>query len=211
MQYRKKPVIIDAIQWTGSNEFDIIEFIRDDSYYFEFNAENKTIKIKTLEGIMTANVEDYIIRGVKGEYYPCKPDIFKQTYDILGEDDALIGDFKTENDKDFVYTSNGWVQVYKTKEEKLMYQVLEEVNKLKSIIENHYGIKDNSKDKLIDENFLIAQKYTKLEQAIREIDSMLPEHECNKACFSCPESGQCKEQFAYPIKRIISEALNEQN
>ena len=80
MKYRKKPVIVEAIQWDGSNADEILDF---GSYNIvATNTEEGTeISIHTLEGIMTASIGDYIIRGVAGECYPCKPDIFNKTYE----------------------------------------------------------------------------------------------------------------------------------
>ena len=75
-KYIKKPVLIEAVQWTGENTDDIYDFIKE--YDFSFN--DKKLNITTLEGVMTASVGDYIIKGVHGEYYPCKPDIFQETY-----------------------------------------------------------------------------------------------------------------------------------
>lgn len=82
MQYQKKPVVVEAFQWTGdeTQEHDpvwIVEAIEKGDVTFS----EKQMFIRTLEGVMTANKGDYIIRGVKGELYPCKPDIFQQTYD----------------------------------------------------------------------------------------------------------------------------------
>lgn len=82
MKYRKKPVIIEAIQFNGWNFDEINDWMFNTkgiypSYFKE------TMTIKTLEGDMVASVGDYIIKGVKGEFYPCKPDIFKQTYEPL--------------------------------------------------------------------------------------------------------------------------------
>lgn len=79
-KYRKKPVVIEAIQWTGDNKNDISNELGGDTgdYYFTPDGE---LFIHTLEGIMKASVGDYIIKGVKGEFYPCKPDIFEATYE----------------------------------------------------------------------------------------------------------------------------------
>lgn len=77
--YRKKPVVIEAVQWNGSNMTEIAEFSKGSKRYIEF--AGNICRIETLEGIMTANLGDYIIKGVKGEFYPCKPDIFKETYE----------------------------------------------------------------------------------------------------------------------------------
>ena len=88
---QKKPVIIEVCQWTGNNDKEIINFCQDAHFYREFtngnivNAEITPWKliIYTLEGEHQAEVGDYIIKGVHGEFYPCKPDIFKETYDIV--------------------------------------------------------------------------------------------------------------------------------
>lgn len=75
-KYRKKPVIIEAIQWTGQNSLDVIEF-----------TNNKLFPtIETLEGIITASIGDFIIKGVNGEFYPCKSDIFNKTYEEAEDD-----------------------------------------------------------------------------------------------------------------------------
>ena len=87
--YRKKPVVIEAIQYTGTNVEEVKNFtnnnckveIYDAGYQARFTFPVAKITIPTLEGEMEANVNDYIIKGVKGEFYPCKPDIFEQTYE----------------------------------------------------------------------------------------------------------------------------------
>ncbi len=85
-KYRKKPVVIDAVVWTGNNQTEIYAFT-DGAAKFKRNAEiygiDYDLRIETLEGTMEANVGDYIIMGVKGEFYPCKPDIFEATYEVV--------------------------------------------------------------------------------------------------------------------------------
>lgn len=86
-QYKKKPVVISAVKWTGDNATEIAEFCGDKAR-IEFHHAflyPPDLYIETLEGKMYANIDDYIIRGVKGEFYPCKPDIFEQTYEEAGE------------------------------------------------------------------------------------------------------------------------------
>jgi hypothetical protein len=92
-RYRKKPVVIDAIQWTGENVDECIAFLRacelvDDGQYvggagIGHTPALGTLDIPTLEGVMTASAGDWLIRGVKGEAYPCKPDIFDATYELV--------------------------------------------------------------------------------------------------------------------------------
>jgi hypothetical protein len=96
-KFRKRPVVIEAFQWTGSNAFDL------GSWAVTFGAlggpggirsivENpesivyKHVKIETLEGEMFASPGDWLIVGVKGEVYACKPDIFEITYDSVEEE-----------------------------------------------------------------------------------------------------------------------------
>ena len=76
--YRKKPVVIEAVQWTGENHAEMCEFI--DPEVFEIKPKEGLI-IHTLEGDHHASPGDYIIKGVNGEFYPCKPDIFAKTYE----------------------------------------------------------------------------------------------------------------------------------
>ena len=74
-KYRKKPVVIEAIQWNGENTMEILKWVGNKAYFHD------SIYIKTLEGDHKATIGDYIIKGIKGEFYPCKPDIFEMTYE----------------------------------------------------------------------------------------------------------------------------------
>ena len=75
--FRKKPVVIQAVQLTSANVLDVFHWCEA----VEWDADPAELKIHTLEGVMTASEGDWIIRGVKGEFYPCKPDIFAATYE----------------------------------------------------------------------------------------------------------------------------------
>ena len=76
-KYVKKPVVIEALQFDGKNWEAIGEFVGQQA---ECRGK-EVLVIKTLEGDMLANAGDYIIKGIKGEFYPCKPDIFEDTYE----------------------------------------------------------------------------------------------------------------------------------
>lgn len=84
MKYRKKPVIIEAFEWNAEQGKEkpnwFIDAIHSGKVYYQ-GGEPGYYTIETLEGNMTANAGDYIIQGIKGEIYPCKPDIFLATYD----------------------------------------------------------------------------------------------------------------------------------
>lgn len=101
MKYRKKPVVIDAFQYDGdlkgSNgkyyvpDWAVTAFHEGAMYYDSLSAETSSIFtkplelfIKTLEGKHHVSVGDYVIQGVQGELYPCKPDIFEKTYELVG-------------------------------------------------------------------------------------------------------------------------------
>jgi len=90
MKYRKKPIVVDAIEWTGDNLLLITRFTGQivpntethwDDYVDLINREG--LKIYTLEGSHMANIGDMIIKGVQGEFYPCKPNIFAKTYEAI--------------------------------------------------------------------------------------------------------------------------------
>lgn len=81
-RYRKKPVVIEAIQLTKDNQSRVWEIMTGESKNLNLK---DGITIRTLEGDMLASFGDYIIKGINGEYYPCKPDIFEKTYDKVEE------------------------------------------------------------------------------------------------------------------------------
>lgn len=85
MLYKKKPIIIEAFRF-GYDEYPI--WFNEEEYSREIDKYGKTCKfyIKTLEGTMKANKGDYIIKGVNGELYPCKPDIFDKTYEEVSNE-----------------------------------------------------------------------------------------------------------------------------
>ena len=90
MKYRKKPIIIDAFRWTG--DYDQTEdplwlanLLREGQARIEKDLKtlSPVLQILTLEGVMTARVGDYIIKGIKGEVYPCRSDIFEESYEPM--------------------------------------------------------------------------------------------------------------------------------
>ena len=91
-KYRKKPVVIDAVRYNGFENLGQTEGVFSErptwlNYAINNNViflddSDEHLKINTLEGAMVVNVGDYIIRGVKGEIYPCKPDIFEMSYTL---------------------------------------------------------------------------------------------------------------------------------
>ena len=91
-KYRKKPVVVEAIKYCGDNLEDVLAFTgkhpRWDEWFASFDEyaahvanDHQMFKILTLEGTMKAMPGDWVIKGVQGEFYPCKPEIFEKTYE----------------------------------------------------------------------------------------------------------------------------------
>lgn len=83
-RYKKKPVIIEALQWNGNNFKEIKDFTNK-SFPTKriIKQSDDTLLIHTLEGDMKVDKNDFIIKGIQGEFYPCKPDIFRKTYESI--------------------------------------------------------------------------------------------------------------------------------
>ena len=89
-QYKTKPTVVEAIQWTGTNIQEILDFCgKENALFVEIETEEPfayplfSLYIITLEGTMPAKVSDYIIKGVLGEFYPCKEDAFILKYEEI--------------------------------------------------------------------------------------------------------------------------------
>lgn len=85
MKFRKKPVVIEAVKWDGSLETIEPLLVRSSIPSVSQDLGETALMIQTLEGEMRADVGDWIIKGLKGELYPCKPDIFDATYEAVDE------------------------------------------------------------------------------------------------------------------------------
>jgi hypothetical protein len=84
MKYRKRPVVIEALQWTGMNLNEMRDFAG--AAQIGIMTINTPITIQSLEGWVKCGVGDWVIRGIKGEFYSCRDDIFKETYDGIERD-----------------------------------------------------------------------------------------------------------------------------
>lgn len=83
-KYRKKPVVIEAVQFDGHYPTNVLDFCEGNAFLTS-PPTGHYLYIKTLEGDMKVSPNDFIIKGVKGEFYPCKPDIFAATYEAASE------------------------------------------------------------------------------------------------------------------------------
>ena len=111
---RKLPVIVQAIQWTGDNLAEVLEFTgkhpKWDSWFTSFaeyerwvKKDRNVFKIKTLEGTHEAKPGDWIMRGVNGEHYPCAKDIFEKTYRVV---DQVKEDISKDIDENIASINN---------------------------------------------------------------------------------------------------------
>lgn len=89
MKFKKIPVVIDAIQWTGENVIELTKFTNGDFFQSKVDEGTTFASIKTLEGVFAVHQWDWVIKGIKGEHYSCKPDIFEKTYEELTTSDKL--------------------------------------------------------------------------------------------------------------------------
>jgi len=110
--YRKRPVTVEAIQFTAHNREEIERFLADTPHSWD-----RGLVILTLEGDLHVSVGDYIIRGVAGEVYPCKPDIFEMTYELVTETEGGDGEpakngLSATGEYDRVRREDAWTGVY---------------------------------------------------------------------------------------------------
>lgn len=89
-KYRKKPVVIEATQWVGHRLYDgvtpTVEMPMPPVPHYLLRKRRRRWQIKTLEGWLNISPNDWIITGIQGEFYPCKPDIFEQTYELVEDE-----------------------------------------------------------------------------------------------------------------------------
>lgn len=85
-KFRKNPLVIEAIKLTKESFDEIVQWIGEDNLDDGTSIDEQYIGINTLEGTLYPDFGDYIIKGINGEFYPCKPDIFEKSYTLVGED-----------------------------------------------------------------------------------------------------------------------------
>ena len=100
-KFVKKPVVIEAIQYDGANITEIETFVRGKLPTIMTSDLGAQLVISTLEGDMKVTKGDYVIKGIKGEFYPCKPDIFKQSYNMIKENNGILSEGEKRVRKSF--------------------------------------------------------------------------------------------------------------
>ena len=91
-KFVKKPVVIEAIQYDGANITEIETFVGGKLPTVMNSNKDTQLVVSTLEGDMKVTKGDYVIKGINGEFYPCKPDIFKSTYDVVEDNNGILSE-----------------------------------------------------------------------------------------------------------------------
>ena len=112
-KFVKKPVVIEAIQYNGINITEIESFVGAKLSTIMSSVGDTHLLIPTLEGYMKTSKGDYVIKGIKGEFYPCKPDIFEKTYDVV--EDGVRPQTFGEKAVGITFNPSGSDEVYEAK------------------------------------------------------------------------------------------------
>ena len=112
-KFVKKPVVIEAIQYDGTNITEIESFVGEKLSTIMSSVEDTQLVIPTLEGDMKVSKGDYVIKGIKGEFYPCKPDVFEKTYDVV--EDGVRPQTFGEKAVGITFNPSGSDEVYEAK------------------------------------------------------------------------------------------------
>ena len=136
-KFVKKPVVIEAIQYNGINITEIESFVGAKLPIVCLSVEDTQLVIPTLEGDMKASKGDYIIKGIKGEFYPCKPDIFKQSYNMIKENNGILSEGEKRVRKSFNPSALKRVENFKSITASAIDEIAEVERRVKS------GSKDN--------------------------------------------------------------------
>ena len=163
-KFVKKPVVIEAIQYDGANITEIETFVRGKLPTIMTSDLGAQLVISTLEGDMKVTKGDYVIKGIKGEFYPCKPDIFKQSYNMIKENNGIL----SEGEKRVRTTFN--VSAAKTVDtaKQLMAEAINLLSRDQNDIASYYYDSINTtqyRDLLGDYQREVATAKTKIEEA----------------------------------------------
>ena len=112
-KFVKKPVVIEAIQYDGANITEIESFVGAKLPTVWLSVEDTQLVIPTLEGDMKVSKGDYVIKGIKGEFYPCKPDVFKSTYNVVEDNNGILSEGEKRVRTNFNVSSSKSVDIAK--------------------------------------------------------------------------------------------------
>ena len=164
-KFVKKPVVVQAVEYNGANKEEIEAFIgkKLDTVYTELK-EPLELKIPTLEGDMKASKGDYIIKGIKGEFYPCKPDIFKSIYNLVEDNNGILSEGEKRVRTTFNISASKTVDIAK----QLMAEAINLLSRDQNDVASYYYDSGNTtqyRELSADYQREVATAKTKIEEA----------------------------------------------
>ena len=163
-KFVKKPVVIEAIQYDGANITEIETFVRGKLPTIMTSDLGAQLVISTLEGDMKVTKGDYVIKGIKGEFYPCKPDIFKSTYNVIEDNNGVL----TEGEKRVRTTFNVSSSKLVDTSKQLMAEAINLLSSDQNDVASYYYDKGNTvqyRELSGDYQREVATAKTKIEEA----------------------------------------------
>ena len=176
MKYMKKLIIVDAVQRTGNNIEEIKSFLDENGGVYTIT--DNSLVINTLEGDMLASLGDYIIKGIHGEFYPCKPDIFKETYDQVNVEIKGKVNITDNNNTKIIYNKivrDNIPEIIKEKHEKAIvkYRVITDKKELIKALCDKMIEEVNELAKTLDETDLeYMSELCDVHDILNEIDTI---------------------------------------
>ena len=141
-KFVKKPVVIEAIQYDGANITKIETFVGEKLPTIMTSDLGAQLIITTLEGDMKVSKGDYVIKGIKGEFYPCKPDIFKQSYNMIKENNGILSEGEKRVRKSFNPSALKRVENFKSITASAIDEIAEVERRVKSASKDNPELED---------------------------------------------------------------------
>lgn len=163
-KFVKKPVVVEAIQYNGINITEVESFVGAKLPTVWLSVEDTQLVIPTLEGDMKVSKGDYIIKGIKGEFYPCKPDVFKSTYNVVEDNNGILSEGEKRVRTNFNVSSSKAVDTAK----QLMAEAINLLSRDQNDIASYYYDNVNTtqyRDLSGDYQREVATAKTKIEEA----------------------------------------------
>ena len=163
-KFVKKPVVIEAIQYDGANITEIETFVGGKLPTVMTSDLGAQLVISTLEGDMKVTKGDYIIKGIKGEFYPCKPDVFKSTYNVVEDNNGILSEGEKRVRTNFNVSSSKSVDTAK----QLMAEAINLLSRDQNDVASYYYDNVNTtqyRELSADYQREVATAKTKIEEA----------------------------------------------
>ena len=162
-KFVKKPVVIEAIQYNGINITEIESFVGAKLPTVWLSVEDTQLVIPTLEGDMKVSKGDYVIKGIKGEFYPCKPDVFKSTYNVVEDNNGILSEGEKRVRTTFNVLSLATVDIAK----QLMAEAINLLSRDQNDVASYYYDSNTTQYRELSADYQreVATAKTKIEEA----------------------------------------------